>query len=121
MEVCRQEQADVPMVQESRNEAAADVCSDEFHQVKELGKKYSSLFGVEKTVSREAIAAIHRLVGPLCSCFKGEPHFCSDGILFAIGKDTIDPRKKKAPVNLSFLEIVAEFTPKLLPQDKMSM
>jgi hypothetical protein len=31
--------------------------------VKELGKKYSSLFGVEKTVSREAIAAIHRLVG----------------------------------------------------------
>jgi hypothetical protein len=47
--------------------------------------------------------------------------FYSDGILYAIGKDTIDPRKKKATVNLSFLEIIAEFTPKLLPQDKMSM
>ena len=37
-----------------------DVSTDEFRQLKELGKKYMTLIDVEKTRSREAIAAIHR-------------------------------------------------------------
>lgn len=75
--------------------------SEEFVGVKELAKRFALSFGLDALKNREAITALHR-----------------DGILFATNplENPIDPTGP--PPNLAILEILAEFTNKLLKQDK---
>jgi len=75
--------------------------SDDFVALKDLAKRFALSFGLDAVKNREAITALHR-----------------EGILFSVNplenpKDPTGP-----PPNLDFLEILAEFTNKLLKQDK---
>ncbi|CAB0035744.1 unnamed protein product [Trichogramma brassicae] len=76
--------------------------SEEFTAIKELAKRFALSFGLDAVKNREAITALHR-----------------QGILFAVTTpDGIEIDPTGPPPNLSFLEIVSEFTNKLLKQDK---
>lgn len=74
---------------------------DEFNALKDLAKRFALSFGLDAIKNREAITALHR-----------------EGILFAVNplENLEDPTGP--PPNLTFLEILAEFTNKLLKQDK---
>ncbi|XP_039299727.1 cohesin subunit SA-1-like [Nilaparvata lugens] len=74
---------------------------EEFSSLKELAKRFALSFGLDAIKNREAITALHR-----------------DGILYAVqtGDSVEDPTGP--PPNLPFLEILTEFTNKLLKQDK---
>ncbi|XP_066254838.1 cohesin subunit SA-1 [Euwallacea similis] len=74
---------------------------EEFFALKELAKRFALSFGLDALKNREAITALHRA-----------------GILFAVmgAENSEDPTGP--PPNLPFLEILAEFTNKLLKQDK---
>ncbi|KAK9879473.1 hypothetical protein WA026_006542 [Henosepilachna vigintioctopunctata] len=75
--------------------------NEEFFALKELAKRFALSFGLDAVKNREAITALHRA-----------------GILFAVtGTDTPEDPTGPPP-NLSFLEILSEFTNKLLKQDK---
>ncbi|EFX88480.1 putative stromalin antigen protein, SA-D [Daphnia pulex] len=78
--------------------------SEGFFSVKELAKRFALSFGLDAVKNREAITALHR-----------------DAILFATNppKNPNDPTGP--PPNLAFLEIAAEFTKKLLKQDKRTV
>lgn len=67
----------------------------------ELAKRFALSFGLDAVRNREAITALHR-----------------EGILFAVNplENALDPTGP--PPNLPFLEILTEFTNKLLKQDK---
>ena len=74
--------------------------SQDFSDLKELAKRFALSFGLDAIKNREAVTGLHRA-----------------GILFAAlfssnGDDSI------VPPNLLFLEILNEFTNKLLKQDK---
>ncbi|KAL1110344.1 hypothetical protein AAG570_007875 [Ranatra chinensis] len=74
---------------------------DDFSSLKELAKRFALSFGLDAVKNREAITALHR-----------------EGILFAVStaehnEDPIGP-----PRSLPFLDILTEFTNKLLKQDK---
>lgn len=78
----------------------------EFVDLKELAKRFALSFGIDAIKNREAVIALHRA-----------------GILFAVTRpegaddeDTEDPAA--APPCILFLEILNEFTNKLLKQDK---
>ncbi|XP_065216045.1 cohesin subunit SA-2 isoform X3 [Planococcus citri] len=73
--------------------------SNQFASLKELAKRFALSFGLDALKNREAIAALHR-----------------EGVLFAVSEPSDDPTS--APPNLPFLEILMEFTNKLLKQDK---
>lgn len=73
--------------------------SQEFLDLKELAKRFALSFGLDAIKNREAIIALHRA-----------------GILFAVSEVPDDP--VAAPSRLLFLEILNEFTNKLLRQDK---
>lgn len=76
--------------------------SEEFTAIKELAKRFALSFGLDAVKNREAITALHRA-----------------GVLFAITPpDGVEQDPTGPPPNLSFLEILAEFTNKLLKQDK---
>ncbi|OAD58654.1 Cohesin subunit SA-1 [Eufriesea mexicana] len=76
--------------------------SEEFTAIKELAKRFALSFGLDAVKNREAITALHRA-----------------GVLFAITPpDGIEQDPTGPPPNLSFLEILSEFTNKLLKQDK---
>jgi cohesin complex subunit SA-1/2 len=65
-----------------------------------LSKRFALSFGLDAVKNREAITAAHR-----------------EGILFAVNLgDQADPTQ--APPNLAFLDVLSEFTNKLLKQDK---
>lgn len=73
---------------------------DDFFALKELAKRFALSFGLDALKNREAITALHRA-----------------GILFSVsGENHEDPLVP--PQNLPFLEIMSEFTNKLLKQDK---
>nr|CAD7196855.1 unnamed protein product [Timema douglasi] len=75
--------------------------SEEFISLKELAKRFALSFGLDAVKNREAITALHR-----------------EGILFSVNplENIEDPTGP--PPNLPFLEILTEFTNKLLKQDK---
>lgn len=75
-----------------------------FSQLKDLAKRFSLSFGLDHQKNREAIAAFHR-----------------EGIHFTF--DTIDNPDDPLgpPPNIPFLEIISEFSNKLLKQDKKSV
>lgn len=69
--------------------------------MQELAKRFALSFGLDALKNREAITALHRA-----------------GILFAVtGAENADDPTGPPP-NLPFLEILSEFTNKLLKQDK---
>ncbi|XP_050680856.1 cohesin subunit SA-1 isoform X2 [Leptidea sinapis] len=69
----------------------------ELHELKELAKRFSMMFGLDAVRNREALTALHRA-----------------GISFA----ALESNTHAPPPNLLFLEPLAEFCPKLLRQDK---
>lgn len=75
---------------------------EEFFALKELAKRFALSFGLDAVKNREAITALHRA-----------------GILFAVtGAENNSDDPTGPPINLPFLEILSEFTNKLLKQDK---
>lgn len=78
----------------------------EYADLKELAKRFALSFGLDAVKNREAIIALHRA-----------------GILFAVTQtsDETDADPYAAPPCLLFLEILNEFTNKLLKQDKRVM
>lgn len=74
---------------------------DDFFALKELAKRFALSFGLDAVKNREAITALHRA-----------------GILFAVSNAEMAEDPTGPPPNLPFLEILAEFTNKLLKQDK---
>ncbi|KAL3283155.1 hypothetical protein HHI36_006308 [Cryptolaemus montrouzieri] len=75
--------------------------NEEFFALKELAKRFALSFGLDAVKNREAITALHRA-----------------GILFAVTGTDAPEDPTGPPPNLSFLEILSEFTNKLLKQDK---
>lgn len=80
---------------------APDRQSEGFGAIKELAKRFALSFGLDQVKNRDAVAALHR-----------------EGIVFSTSTmeaadDPINP-----PQNIAFLEILAEFTNKLMKQDK---
>lgn len=73
--------------------------AQDFVDLKELAKRFALSFGLDAVKNREAVTALHRA-----------------GILFAALH--MDADDSIAPPNLLFLEILNEFTNKLLKQDK---
>lgn len=73
--------------------------SQDFSDLKELAKRFALSFGLDAIKNREAVTALHRA-----------------GILFAALYANVDD--STVPPNLLFLEILNEFTNKLLKQDK---
>jgi len=75
--------------------------SEEFHAIKELAKRFALSFGLDALKNRDAVASLHR-----------------EGILVAVNPLENPEDPAGAPPNLAFLEILTEFTGKLLKQDK---
>lgn len=75
--------------------------NEEFFALKELAKRFALSFGLDAVKNREAITALHRA-----------------GILFAVNGADQPEDPTGPPPNLPFLEILTEFTNKLLKQDK---
>lgn len=75
--------------------------TDDFTALKDLAKRFALSFGLDAVKNRDAITALHR-----------------EGILFSVNplENPNDPTGP--PPNLAFLEILSEFTNKLLKQDK---
>ena len=69
--------------------------------VQELAKRFALSFGLDALKNREAITSLHR-----------------EGIRFAVDplENPVDPTGP--PPNIAFLEVMVEFTNKLLRQDK---
>ncbi|XP_043227406.1 cohesin subunit SA-2-like isoform X2 [Amphibalanus amphitrite] len=85
----------------SHPQARINRAGDEFISLKELAKRFALSFGLDALKNREAITSLHR-----------------EGIRFAV-----DPLENPAdptgpPPNIAFLEVMVEFTNKLLRQDK---
>ncbi|OZC07917.1 hypothetical protein X798_05024 [Onchocerca flexuosa] len=80
-----------------------DPNSDDFVSIRDLAKRFSNLFGSDPIKSREALAIIHK-----------------DGIVFAL-KNEDNISRNSQHTNLGFLEILCEFSGKLLRQDKISV
>lgn len=74
---------------------------ESFLAIKELAKRFALSFGLDQVKNRDAVAALHR-----------------EGILYTVTplENPTDPLGP--PPNLAFLEILAEFTNKLMKQDK---
>ncbi|XP_023223876.1 cohesin subunit SA-1-like [Centruroides sculpturatus] len=74
---------------------------ENFTAIKELAKRFALSFGLDQVKNRDSVAALHR-----------------EGILFAVTpfENVVDPLGP--PPNLAFLEILCEFTNKLMKQDK---
>ncbi|KAK6015984.1 hypothetical protein OSTOST_18537, partial [Ostertagia ostertagi] len=84
-----------------------DPLSDAFHQLRDLAKRFAVAFGNDHIKNREAVAVVHR-----------------DGIQFALmGFDPNQSRRGSAnkPINITFLEVIMEFSPKLIRQDKAAV
>jgi cohesin complex subunit SA-1/2 len=69
--------------------------------VQALAKKFALSFGLNAVKNREAITALHR-----------------EGILFSVNPLANRKDPTRPPPNLPFLEILTEFTSKLLKEDK---
>ncbi|KAG2464145.1 STAG2 protein, partial [Polypterus senegalus] len=80
-----------------------DRSSSAFCGIKELARRFSLTFGLDQLKTREAIAMLHK-----------------DGIEFAF-KEPSPHGEGHPPVNLAFLDILSEFSSKLLRQDKRTV
>ncbi|XP_046705064.1 cohesin subunit SA-2 isoform X2 [Silurus meridionalis] len=80
-----------------------DRSSSSFCGIKELARRFSLTFGLDQLKTREAIAMLHK-----------------DGIEFAF-KEPNPQGDGYPPVNLAFLDILSEFSSKLMRQDKRTV
>ncbi|KPP70893.1 hypothetical protein Z043_110241, partial [Scleropages formosus] len=80
-----------------------DRSSSAFCGIKELARRFSLTFGLDQLKTREAIAMLHK-----------------DGIEFAF-KEPSPQGEGHPPVNLAFLDILSEFSSKLMRQDKRTV
>ncbi|XP_041949814.1 cohesin subunit SA-2a [Alosa sapidissima] len=80
-----------------------DRSSAAFCGIKELARRFSLTFGLDQVKTREAIAMLHK-----------------DGIEFAF-KEPSPQGEGNPPLHLSFLDILSEFSSKLLRQDKKTV
>ncbi|XP_055322653.1 cohesin subunit SA-1 isoform X2 [Sitodiplosis mosellana] len=89
-------------IQKANDSIYVSKSSQPFTDLKELAKRFALSFGLDAVKNREAIISLHRA-----------------GILFAVqnNNDAIDDPSAPPPC-LLFLEILNEFTNKLLKQDK---
>lgn len=89
-------------IQKANDSIYVSKSSQSFTDLKELAKRFALSFGLDAVKNREAIISLHRA-----------------GILFAVqsNSDAIDDPSAPPPC-LLFLEILNEFTNKLLKQDK---
>ncbi|KAF8385012.1 scc-3 [Pristionchus pacificus] len=90
-----------------------DPDGDVFSDLRDMAKRFAQSIGHDYEKSRDPLAVIHR-----------------DGIMFALeeGDPTIAPssrrgakRSSTAPPNLSYLEVIYEFSHKLIRQDKQAV
>uniref|UniRef100_A0A3Q3AZ93 Cohesin subunit SA n=1 Tax=Kryptolebias marmoratus TaxID=37003 RepID=A0A3Q3AZ93_KRYMA len=80
-----------------------DRSSSAFCGIKELARRFSLTFGLDQLKTREAIAMLHK-----------------DGIEFAF-KEPSPQGEGGPPLNLAFLDILSEFSSKLIRQDKRTV
>ncbi|TRZ00970.1 hypothetical protein DNTS_021546 [Danionella cerebrum] len=80
-----------------------DRSSSAFCGIKELARRFSLTFGLDQVKTREAIAMLHK-----------------DGIEFAF-KEPNPQGEGHPPLNLAFLDILSEFSSKLMRQDKRTV
>uniref|UniRef100_A0A8C2JAQ9 Cohesin subunit SA n=1 Tax=Cyprinus carpio TaxID=7962 RepID=A0A8C2JAQ9_CYPCA len=80
-----------------------DRSSSAFCGIKELARRFSLTFGLDQLKTREAIAMLHK-----------------DGIEFAF-KEPNPQGEGHPPLNLAFLDILSEFSSKLMRQDKRTV
>ncbi|XP_034034578.1 cohesin subunit SA-2-like isoform X2 [Thalassophryne amazonica] len=80
-----------------------DRSSATFCGIKELARRFSLTFGLDQLKTREAIAMLHK-----------------DGIEFAF-KEPSPQGDGSPPLNLAFLDILSEFSSKLIRQDKRTV
>ncbi|KAM3840965.1 cohesin subunit SA-3 [Vipera latastei] len=71
-----------------------------FLEIRDLARRFSLLFGLHQLQNRPALVALHK-----------------DGIKFAF-EEPASPNPKLGLINLPFLELLSEFSPRLLPPDK---
>ncbi|XP_013381266.1 cohesin subunit SA-1-like isoform X1 [Lingula anatina] len=92
------------LFKELQAQGPVDRTSDSFHNIKELARRFNLSFGLDQVKNRDAVAAMH-----------------TEGIIFSLTplENPNDP--KGAPPNLGFLEILCEFTSKLMRQDKKAV
>ena len=76
-----------------------DKACEQFAHIKDLAKNFSFIFSLDQIKSREAIQALHK-----------------EGIFYASQPESASPNVP--PKNIDFLEIVNEFTGKMMRQDK---
>lgn len=86
---------------QSNQGGVIDRQSDSFSAIKELAKRFALSFGLDQVKNRDAVAALHR-----------------EGIIFSISPLENPEDPTGPPPNLAFLEILCEFTNKLMKQDK---
>ncbi|XP_024921318.1 cohesin subunit SA-2 [Cynoglossus semilaevis] len=80
-----------------------DRSSSAFCGIKELARRFALTFGLDQLKTREAIAMLHK-----------------DGIEFAF-KDPSPQGEGGPPLHLAFLDILSEFSSKLIRQDKKTV
>uniref|UniRef100_A0AAQ6AH74 Cohesin subunit SA n=1 Tax=Amphiprion ocellaris TaxID=80972 RepID=A0AAQ6AH74_AMPOC len=80
-----------------------DRSSSAFCGIKELARRFSLTFGLDQVKTRDAIAMLHK-----------------DGIEFAF-KEPSPQGEGGPPLNLAFLDILSEFSSKLMRQDKRTV
>ncbi|XP_053099788.1 cohesin subunit SA-3 isoform X2 [Hemicordylus capensis] len=78
----------------------AGVDSAAFLEIRDLARRFSLLFGLHQLQNRPALVALHK-----------------DGIRFAF-QEPASPNSKLGLISLPFLELLSEFSPRLLPPDK---
>ncbi|XP_034280018.1 cohesin subunit SA-3 isoform X1 [Pantherophis guttatus] len=71
-----------------------------FLDIRDLARRFSLLFGLHQLQNRPALVALHK-----------------DGIKFAF-EEPASPNPSLGLINLPFLELLSEFSPRLLPPDK---
>ena len=90
---------------ESSNNPIAFTKQDEsFQSLKELAKRFALSFGLDNHKNRDAVAALHK-----------------EGIQFTFNTIENPENPLGQPPNLPFLEILSEFSNKLLRQDKKTV
>ncbi|XP_048453844.1 cohesin subunit SA-2 [Rhincodon typus] len=83
--------------------SSLDRWSQPFTSIKDLARRFSLTFGLDQLKTREAMAMLHK-----------------NGIEFAF-KDDSTNSKGQPPPNMAFLDILSEFSPKLLKTDKRTV
>ncbi|NWY57905.1 STAG3 protein, partial [Chionis minor] len=99
--------------------------SESFLEIRELARRFSLLFSLHQLRNRPALLSMHKCEGPWGA--RGAAQGLSlpthpsvlarEGIQFAF-QEALGPGPGLPPLNLPFLEVLSEFSPRLLHADK---